>query len=150
MPSIARSLLIRVPPIQVYEAFIALARWKQWNPHLREITPLYEGPMTVGSWARVAPKYAPTSLWRVTRMEPGRSFTWETALLPGLRLAFDHVAEADPAEPGTRATLRLRFDGSLSFLGVVAGQVYAGNLVRSLTALKGLLETSPQGDLRSS
>lgn len=149
MPSIARSLLIRIAPLQVYEAFIALVRWKQWNPHLREITPLYEGSMVVGSRARVGPKYAPTSVWTVTRMEPGRSFTWETPLLPGLRLAFDHVAEADPAEPGTRATLRLRFEGSLSFVGVVAGQVYAGNLLRSLTALKALLETSHQGELRS-
>lgn len=142
MASIARSISIGVPPVQVYQAFIALDRWKQWNPHLREITPLYEGAMNVGSRARVTPQGAPTSVWQVTRIEPGRSFTWETRLLPGLRLAFDHVAEPDLAAPGTRATLRLRFVGSLSFVGVLAGQIYAGNLARSLTALKSLMEVS--------
>ncbi|KKK92304.1 hypothetical protein LCGC14_2704260 [marine sediment metagenome] len=139
MPSVQRSLTINAPPAQVYEAFIDLSRWLEWNPHLREVRPLSEGPLTPGSRARVALKLNPLpSVWEVTEVNPGRSFAWASSLLPGLRLVFDHVAES--ADGGTRATLRIDIEGPLAFLAGLAGTIYGRNLDHSLAALKDILE----------
>jgi uncharacterized membrane protein len=139
MPSVQRSLTIDAPPAQVYEAFVDLSRWLEWNPHLREVRPLTEGPLTPGSKARVALKLNPLpSVWEVTELNPGRSFAWASSLLPGIRLVFDHVAES--ADGGTRATLRIDIEGPLAFLAGLAGTVYGRNLDHSLVALKDILE----------
>ena len=139
MPSVQRSLTIDAPPAQVYEAFVDLSRWLEWNPHLREVRPLTEGPLAPGSRARVALKLNPLpSVWEVTEMNPGRSFAWASSLLPGIRLVFDHVAES--ADGGTRATLRIDIEGPLAFLAGLASTVYGRNLDHSLAALKGILE----------
>ncbi len=139
MPSVQRSLTIDAPPAQVYEAFVDLSRWLEWNPHLREVKPLSEGPLAPGSRARVALKLNPLpSVWEVTEMNPGRSFAWASSLLPGIRLVFDHVAES--ADGGTRATLRIDIEGPLAFLAGLASTVYGRNLDHSLAALKRMLE----------
>src|SRR3990170_8745621 len=106
MPSVERSLTINAPPGTVYEAFVDLGRWLEWNPHLRSVTPLTEGPLTVGSRARVALKLNPLpSVWEVSEVSAGRSFAWVSSSIPGMRLIFDHIAES--ADGGTRATLRI-------------------------------------------
>jgi uncharacterized membrane protein len=139
MPSVQRSLTIDAPPTQVYEAFVDLSGWLEWNPHLREVRPLSEGPLAPGSRARVALKLNPLpSVWEVTEMNPGRSFAWASSLLPGIRLVFDHVAES--ADGGTRATLRIDIEGPLAFLAGLAGTIYGRNLDHSLAALKDILE----------
>lgn len=139
MPSVQRSLTIDAPPAQVYEAFVDLSRWLEWNPHLREVRPLTKGPLTPGSKARLALKLNPLpSVWEVTEMNPGRSFAWASSLLPGVRLVFDHVAES--TDGGTRATLRTDIKGPLAFLAGLAGTIYGRNLNHSLAALKDILE----------
>ena len=140
MPSVQRSLTIDAPPAQVYEAFVDLSRWLKWNPHLREVRPLTEGPLTPGSKARLALKLNPLpSVWEVTEMNPGRSFAWASSLLPGIRLVFDHVAES--ADGGTRATFRIDIEGPLAFLAGLASTIYGRNLDHSLAALKDILES---------
>ena len=139
MPSLERSLTIDAPPANVYEAFVDLGRWLEWNPHLRAVTPLSEGPLTPGFRARVTLKLNPLpSTWEVTEVNPGRSFAWKSSLLPGVRLGFDHIAES--AEGGTRATLRIDIEGPLAFVAGLAGSIYGRNLDHSLNALKGMLE----------
>ena len=139
MPSLQRSLTIDAPPTKVYEAFVDLGRWLEWNPHFREVRPLSEGPLAQGSKARIALKLSPlASVWEVTEVNPGRSFAWASSSLPGLRLNFDHIAES--ADGGTRATLRIDIEGPLAFLAGLAGAFYGRNLDRSLAALKRMLE----------
>ncbi len=139
MPSLQRSLTIDAPPAKVYEAFVDLSRWLEWNPHFREVRPLSEGPLALGSKARIALKLSPlASVWEVTELNPGRSFAWTSSSLPGLRLLFDHIAE--DFDGGTRATLRIDIEGPLAFLAGVTGAFYSRNLGHSLTALKRLLE----------
>jgi uncharacterized membrane protein len=139
MPSVERSLTIDAPPGRVYEAFVDLSRWLEWNPHLKAVTPLSEGPLAPGFRARVTLKLNPLpSTWEVTEVNPGRSFAWKSSLLPGVRLAFDHVAAG--ADGGTRATLRIDIEGPLAFMAGLAGSVYGRNLDHSLDALKDMLE----------
>jgi hypothetical protein len=106
---------------------------------MREVRPLSEGPLALGSKTRIALKRSPfASVWEVTEVNPGRSFAWNSSLLPGVRLAFDHIAEA--ADGGTRATLRIDIEGPLAFMAGLAGSIYGRNLDHSLNALKGMLE----------
>ena len=139
MPSVERSLTIDVPPATVYEAFVDLSRWLEWNPQLREVTPLSEGPLAVGSKTRIAGQMMiGARVWEVTELNPGRSFAWKSSF-PGLRLVFDHIAEG--ADGGTRATIRIDIEGPLAFLTGLAGTVYGRNFLdRSLGALKAMLD----------
>jgi len=142
MPSVERCRTIDAPPARVYEAFVDLSRWLEWNPHLRTVTPLSEGPLAPGFRARIALKLNPLpSTWKVTEVNPGHSFAWVSTSVPGVRLVFDHVAES--AEGGALATLRIDFQGPLGFLAGLAGPFYARNLDHSLAALKSLLEGEP-------
>jgi uncharacterized membrane protein len=139
MPSIERSQTIDAPPDKVYDAFVDLSRWLEWNPHFRQVQPLSEGPLAEGSRARIALKLSPfATLWEVTEINSGRSFAWASSSIPGIRLVFDHVAES--ADGGTRATLRIDFEGPLAFMAGVTGVYYGRNLDRSLAALKRILE----------
>ncbi len=148
MPSLQRSLTIDAPPARVYEAFADFDRWLEWNPHLREIKPLCEGPLAVGCTARIALKLSPfASVWEVTEVNPGRSFAWASSSLPGVRLIFDHITEA--FDGGTVATLRIDIEGPLAFLTPLTGALYARNLDRSLSALKRMLEAEPAAEEES-
>ena len=141
MPSVERSLTIAVPPARVYDAFVDHSRWLEWNPHMREMRPLSEGPLAPGFRARLAAKLNPfASTWEVTEVNPGRSFAWaSSSFFPGLRLVFDHIAEG--ADGGTRATIRIDVEGPLAFLAWLAGGFYGRNFLgRSLGALRRMLE----------
>ena len=139
MPSIERSRTVNAPPNRVYEAFVDLSRWLEWNPHMREVRPLSDGPLTQGSRARLALKRSPfASTWEVTEVNPGRSFAWKSSSVPGVRLLTDHIVES--ADGGTRATLRIHIEGPLAFLTGPAAAFYRRNLGRSLAALKAMLE----------
>lgn len=139
MPSIERSVNIDASPEKVYDAYVDLSRWLEWNPHFREVKQLDEGLLSVGSKARIALKLSPfASVWEVTELNPGRSFAWASSSLPGVRLHFDHLAE--PADNGTRATLRINIEGPLAFMAPVGSAFYARNLGHSLGALKQMLE----------
>ncbi len=123
MPSVERSLTIDAPPATVYEAFVDLSRWLEWNPQLREVTPLSEGPLAVGSKARIAGQMMiGARVWEVTELNPGRSFAWKSSFFPGLRLAFDHIAEG--ADGGTRATIRIDIECPLAFVARLTVHVF--------------------------
>jgi hypothetical protein len=150
MPSLQRSLTIDAPPAKVYDAFVDLSRWLEWNPHLREVKPLCEGPLVTGCKARISLKLSPfASDWEVTEVNPGRSFAWASFSLPGVRLIFDHIAEDFGG--GTVATLRIDIEGPLAFLTPITGAFYEHNLGRSLAALKRILEAeTPKSRTRKS
>ena len=141
MPSLERSRTIDAPPARVYEAFVDHSRWLEWNPHMREMRPLSEGPLAPGFRARLAARLNPfASTWEVTEVNPGRSFAWaSSSFFPGLRLVFDHIAEG--ADGGTRATIRIDVEGPLAFPAWLAGGFYGRTfLARSLGALRRMLE----------
>jgi hypothetical protein len=139
MVTVERSAIIRTPPDRVWAAYVDLSGWLAWNPHMRELGLLTEGSLAVGSRARLVLKTGLRSSWEVTELNPGRSFAWVANLVPGLRLAFDHIVE--PAEGGSRAILRIDASGPVAVVaGPVLRLIYARNLDHSLAALKRLLE----------
>jgi uncharacterized membrane protein len=66
----------------VWDAVVDVERWPAWIRSMRRVVRLDEGPLAVGSRVRVKqPRFMPV-IWRVSKLDPGRSFTW-TSSTPG-------------------------------------------------------------------
>jgi hypothetical protein len=82
-------------------------------------------------------------LWKVTAIDPGRSFTW-VSVAPGLRVVGHHSVE--PTDAGSRATLTLELQG-------IFGGVF-GRMTKDITArylafeARGLKARSENPDFR--
>jgi uncharacterized membrane protein len=149
MAVVERSGLINVPPEKVWEAYMDLPGWLAWNRHMREVKALSEGPLAVGSRARIVLKTGLRSQWEVTELTPGESFTWVSNVAPGVRVSFGHTVE--PADGGSRATYRVEAGGPLGALAFPVLQgFYSRNLDHSLANLKAILEASSGGEKSAS
>lgn len=107
-------------PEDVWRLFVDLERWPQMTKSMREVRRLDSGPLRVGSEAVVRQPGLPPTRWRVTELEPGHSFTWESAA-GGVTTVGSHIVKAD----GQRAmiTLTLSQHGPLAgVLGVLVGR----------------------------
>ena len=143
MATVERSIVIAVPPEQLWQAFSNLQGWLAWNPHMREVRLVQRDDLAPGSRARIVLKTGFRSHWEVTELTLGRSFTWASRLLPGLNLAFAH--EVERAGGDVRAVLRIEATGPLAALASPALRfIYSRNLQRSLENLKHLLEGGRQ------
>jgi hypothetical protein len=115
------SVEIAAPPEIVWPIMEDGERWHEWTPSVRSIR-LLDKPLRVGSRAVIRQPRFPPALWTVTALEPGRGFTWKSGL-PGMWVHAHHTVE--PIAGGTRATLRLVYEGALARL--------VGRLTRGIT-----------------
>jgi uncharacterized membrane protein len=99
------------PPETVWRLFTDVERWPELNNNVTEVRRLGDGPLRVGSEAQIRQPGMPVARWRVTELDPGRSFTWETALR-GLTAVGGHVVEPDAA--GSVITITLGWRGPLA------------------------------------
>jgi len=104
---------VDAPPEQVWRLFVDLERWPEMTKSQREVRRVDSGPLRVGSEAIVKQPRLPRARWRVTELEPGRSFTWETAN-GGVTTAGSHIVEANGQ--GSKITLTLRLHGPFARL----------------------------------
>jgi hypothetical protein len=104
------SVDITAPPEIVWPIMADVERWHEWTPSVRSIR-LLDQPLRIGSRAIIRQPRFPPALWTITALEPGRGFTWKSGL-PGMWVHADHSVE--PVPGGTRATLRLRYEGALA------------------------------------
>jgi uncharacterized membrane protein len=108
------SATVSVPPAVVYGLFIDIERWPELSESTRSVRRLDSGPLRVGSEAILKQPSLPSARWRVTELEPDRSFVWETRN-GGVTTVGDHRVEPDG--PGSKITITLRTHGPLA--GVV-------------------------------
>ena len=120
---------IAAPAERVWQVMSATERWAEWTPSVTSVKRLDGGPLAVGSRAVIRQPWFPPALWKVTAIEPGRSFTW-VSRAPGLRVIGHHSVE--PAGAGSRATLSLDLQG---FLGGVWGRM-TGNITKRYLAFE--------------
>lgn len=114
---------IEASPAAVVAVLFDVERWPEWTPTIRRVRRLDNGPLAVGSRARIwQPKLLP-GVWQVTELEAARGFNWITRT-PGLQLKAEHLVETRGA--GSRVTLSFRFSG---LLGQLAARFY-GNLAQ--------------------
>jgi uncharacterized membrane protein len=102
---------VAAPPEAVWRLFVDLERWPEMTESISHLRRMDSGPLRVGSEAIVEQPRLPRARWRVTQLEPGRSFTWETAAL-GVTTVGGHTVEA--GGQGSMITLTLQVRGPLA------------------------------------
>lgn len=100
------------PQNQVWQALIDVTDWPRWTPSYTSIKRLDEGPLAVGSRARVKqPRLAPTVV-EVTELDAGRAFTWVSSAA-GVRFVGQHRLLPEVGG-GTRIELAAELSGWLA------------------------------------
>ncbi len=115
---------IAAPAQLVYEVYTDVERWPEWAASVTSVERLDQGPLRVGSRARIKQPRLPTTVWEVTEVVTGRSFTW-IAGGPGIITTASHVVTPAEADGSSRVTASLQQTGPL-------GQVL-GFLTKRLT-----------------
>ena len=117
-----KTIDIEAPPAVVWPVMEDGERWPEWTASVTSVRRLDKGPLRIGSRALIRQPRFPPAVWTVTTLEPGRRFVWKSGM-PGMWVYGDHSVAAIPT--GTRATLKLSYDGVLARL--------MGRLTRGIT-----------------
>lgn len=106
-------IYIDAPPAVVWAVTEEVERWPEWAPTMEAVTRLDEGAFDVGSEALIKQPGLPETIWWVTALTRGVSFTWKSRVR-GIAMAATHELEADGN--GTKNTLRLETSGLMAHL----------------------------------
>jgi len=117
------STLIDAPIELIWRLTTEIDGWAAFMPTVQHLERLDDGPVRVGSTARLKQPGQTAAVWTVTRLTPMREFTWESRR-PGIRLTGRHLLS--PEDAGTRNTLVLETAGPVA--GVFS--VLFGGLMR--------------------
>jgi uncharacterized membrane protein len=96
---------------RVWALTLDLEAWPRYSPTMTEVTRLDDGPVGVGSRARVKQPAQSAKIWTVTELEPEKTFTWTTRAM-GMTMVATHEVEATAG--GTLNHLRVEATGGLS------------------------------------
>jgi uncharacterized protein YndB with AHSA1/START domain len=113
------SVDIKASPERVWQVLSDGEKWHEWTPSVTSVE-LLDKSIAVGSRAIIRQPELPPAKFKITALEPGKSFTWSTGVPGIIHVYARHSVEAAPL--GARATLALRFDG---LLGGVMGKKMA-------------------------
>ena len=88
------SVDIDATPGEVWNVLTNVERWPEWTSSMTRVERLDTGPLQVGSTARIEQPKLPSVVWRVTELEPERSFSWVASrggvtMLAGHRITRD-------------------------------------------------------------
>lgn len=73
----------------VWAVMTDVERWPEWTTSVKRAERLDDGPLRVGSRARLKQPWFPPVVWEVTDLEPARSFSW-TAKNVGITSVGEH------------------------------------------------------------
>jgi hypothetical protein len=110
MTDVSIVVAINAPPERVLAVLFDIERWPEWTSTMTSVRRMDDGPLSVGSRARVRQPRLIPAVWQVTELDRNSRFTWITHS-PGVQLKAEHVVEPDGT--GSRAALSLRFSGPL-------------------------------------
>ncbi len=110
---------VAAPAERVWATLSDVERWPTWTASMREVR--LEGPLAVGTVARIRQPKLPPTTWTVTEVVPGRSFSWESKA-PGSRALGEH--EITPTGEAS-CEVRLMLDQT-GPIGALVGLVYRG------------------------
>ncbi len=104
---------IAAPPDVVWPIVSDVERWPEWTPSARRIKLLDDiAELRNTARARVRLRGMGPSVWTVTEFDAGRSFRWDTTVMPGLRVTARHIVE--PRNGGSHVTLSITSTGVMA------------------------------------
>lgn len=111
---------IGAPAERVWAVLRDVAGWPGWTPTVDELHRLDDGPLGVGSRAKLKQPKMRELVWEVTELEPGHSFVWRTGG-PGYRIVAGHYVTPD-GDGACGTALTLEMTGPLApLLWLIAG-----------------------------
>jgi len=117
---------IEAPVDVVWRLTTDIEGWPAITPTMTRVVRLDDGPLRVGSRARIKQPRQPEAVWTVTHLDEGRTFRWQTT-----RMGLTMVASHDLAEDGDgcRNTLTLDLVGlGAGLVGRLVGRWIGGNI----------------------
>lgn len=99
---------------RTWAALTDVEAWPRWTASVTSIELLDDGPLRVGSRAKIKQPRMPVLVWEVGELREQEEFTW-TAASPGVRMTGRHVLAANP-DGTTRITLEIEQRGPLAGL----------------------------------
>jgi uncharacterized membrane protein len=134
-----RTVLIEAPADRVWRLTLDIMNWPSFMPTVRRVERLDQGPIRVGSSARIKQPGQTPAVWTVTKLEPGREFTWQTRRL-GTTMTGSHVVEA--VGDTCRCTLAIDVAGPFSGpFGAMFGGLFRKALDAESAAFKAKAES---------
>jgi uncharacterized membrane protein len=127
----AKSITVNIdaPPEKVFALLRDVERWPEWTPSMTSVQRLDQGPLAIGSSARVCQPKLRAAVWQVTELEEDRNFTWVTHT-PGLHMTAGHWIEPEGA--GCRVLLSYEMSG---LIAPVASSLF-GDLIEQYLAIE--------------
>ena len=125
------------PAERVFGVYSDVEHWPDWTGSVTSVERLDQGPLRVGSRARIKQPRLPVAVWEVTHLVPGQSFTW-MARGPGIVTTGSHVIA--PAASGDRVKVTASLEQTGVFgtlLGLLTKRItnrYLNMEVRGLKA----------------
>jgi uncharacterized membrane protein len=130
------------PADQVWPLFLDLERWPEMTESITTLRRLDTGPVQVGSEAMVKQPGLPAARWRVTGIEPGHSFIWETANA-GVTTIGSHFVT--PGGAGSEITLTLRLEGPLARpMNLIFGRLARRHVTMEMEGFRRTAESAVQ------
>ena len=131
---------VAAPGQHVFEVYTDVERWPEWTASVTSVERLDQGPLSVGSRARIKQPRLPPAVWEVTEVVAGRSFTW-MARGPGIVTTGSHVVATPEGEGPVRVTASLEQAGLLGpLLGLLTKRLTNRYLQTELQGLKARCE----------
>src|SRR5262245_45693421 len=115
---------VDAPARQVFEVYADVERWPEWTSSVTSVERLDQGPLQIGSRARVRQPKLPVAVWTVNEIAPGTAFVW-VARGPGVRTTGSHVVTPRAGGQSCTVTASLEQAGLLGPL--------LGRLTKTLT-----------------
>jgi len=126
---------VAAPPERTWALLADVVRWPDWLSTMRVVEPLDAEALALGARYRITQPRLKPAIWTVVRLDPRRSFAWETRS-PGVRALADHALTPLP-DGSTSVTLEIRLSGPLAPLArLLAGSLTREYLAREAALLK--------------
>lgn len=131
---------IDAPVDVVWRLTVDLGGLAAYLPTVRRAERLDDGPVRVGSAARLTRPGGLSTVWTVTELEPQRRFVRQARVL-GLTMIATHLVDGDRPEGGCFNTLVLQLDEPRPGMAVpLLGPVVRSSLRRENAGLKAAAE----------
>jgi hypothetical protein len=131
---VRRDFIVDAPLAAAWDHLARVEAWPSWARHIRQIRLDPPGPLTAGSRGVIRLKGGIRSTFRMTELDPPRSWKWAGPFL-WVTVHYDHRFE--PAgERRTRLVFVVEAEGlGASVVGRLFGALYARNLDRAIPNL---------------